>query len=103
MEKSLGVKLFERSRSGALPTAAALAIADDVKSGLFRLDEATRKARATRQGLAGSLSIGLASSALFAVLPKALRNVRSHAPAFQIPITEMGTQQLGSTLKLGTT
>src|SRR3546814_16356197 len=53
MEKSLGVKLFERSRSGALPTAAALAIADDVKSGLFRLDEATRTARATRQGLAG--------------------------------------------------
>src|SRR3546814_868383 len=102
MEKSLGVKLFERSRSGALPTAAALAIADDVKSGLFRLDEATRKARATRQGLAGSLSIGLVSSALFDVLPKALRNVRSHAPDLQITLKEMGNDELASALELGT-
>src|SRR3546814_16681781 len=47
MEKSLGVKLLERSRRGALPTAAALALADDVKSGRLRRDEAARQARKT--------------------------------------------------------
>lgn len=101
MEKSLGVKLFDRSRSGALPTAAALAIADDVKSGLFRLEEAARKAMATRKGLAGSLTIGLVSSALFDVLPKALQNVRRHAPDLEISLKEMGNVELASALELG--
>ncbi|MDS1139163.1 LysR family transcriptional regulator [Pusillimonas sp. SM2304] len=101
MEKSLGVKLFERSRNGALPTAAALIIADDVRSGMFRLDEASRKAKATRKGLAGSLVIGLVSSALFDVLPKALRKVRSHAPDLDITLKEMGNDELASALELG--
>lgn len=93
LEKRLQVKLFERSRRGAVPTLAALAIADDVRSGMRRLDEAARKAGASRAGIAGPLAIGLVSSALIDVLPRLLENARRNAPDLEITLHEMSNEE----------
>lgn len=93
MEKSLGVTLFERSRRGASPTAAALAIVDDVQSGLFKLGEAQKKAQAAKEGKAGILKIGLVSSALFEILPAALRQIKQAAPGLLLELSEMSNEE----------
>ena len=46
MEKDLGVQLFQRSRQGALPTPSALAMLDDVRTSVARIDAAASRARA---------------------------------------------------------
>lgn len=101
LEKRLQVKLFERSRRGAVPTLAAQAIAEDVRAGMARLDVATRRAMATRAGLAGPLSIGLVSSALIDVLPRILENARRHAPDLNITLHEMNNEDQARALELG--
>ncbi len=101
MEKRLGVVLFERSRRGALPTIAARAIVDDVRHGLSKLEEAGRKARATQAGRAGTLKIGLVSSALFDVLPDALKKIRRLAPDLALEFLEMGNDEQAEALKQG--
>lgn len=93
LEKSLQLKLFERSRRGAVPTLAALAIADDMRAGMTLLQEAARKADASRAGLAGALSIGLVSSALIDILPRMLANARRHAPDLEITLHEMNNEE----------
>ena len=45
MEKDLGVRLFERSRLGAAPTPAALAIVEDARVSVARIDAARQRAR----------------------------------------------------------
>lgn len=102
MEKSLGTRLFDRSRSGAVPTPAALAIADDIRLALFKLGEAERKAVAARQGLAGSLTIGIVSSALFDVLPTALTVLRKAAPDMHVSLRELSNAELAKAIELGT-
>lgn len=101
LEKSLQLKLFERSRRGTTPTLAALAIADDVRAGMARLDEAVRRAGASRAGLAGSLSVGLVSSALIDVIPRLLDNARHCAPDLDITLHEMNNEQQARALELG--
>ncbi len=101
MEKGLQVKLFDRSRRGTVPTLAAVAIAEDVRMGVIRLDEAVRKAGASRAGLAGSVSVGLVSSALIDVLPRLLANARRYAPDLDIHLHEMSNEEQASALELG--
>ncbi|WP_051423617.1 LysR family transcriptional regulator [Bordetella petrii] len=68
LERELGVRLFHRSRRGAEPTAAARQIAEDVRSGVFRITNAKDAAQAIAQGRAGVLRVGLVSSALIDIL-----------------------------------
>ena len=101
LEKSLQLKLFERSRRGTAPTYAALAIADDIRAGVARLEVANRRARASRAGLAGSLSIGMVSSALVDVLPGLLKNAREYAPDIEISLHELSNEAQARALELG--
>lgn len=101
LEKSLQLKLFERSRRGATPTLAALAIADDVRAGMARLEVANRRAGASRAGRAGSLSIGMVSSALLDILPGLLKNARKLAPDIDISLHELSNEAQARALELG--
>ena len=89
MEKDLGVRLFERSRLGAAPTPAALAILEDVRISVARIDAAAHRAREIGRGSAGQLTVGLVSSALFDTLPRALREMRRQAPGVRVILREM--------------
>jgi DNA-binding transcriptional LysR family regulator len=101
MEKDLGVSLFKRSRRGAAPTPAALAILDDVRASVARIDIAARRAREVEQGSAGHLTVGLVSSALFEMLPRALRKMRQHAPGVRVILREMSNAEQAEALQNG--
>ncbi|USE77462.1 LysR family transcriptional regulator [Cupriavidus gilardii] len=101
MEKDLGVRLFERSRRGAQPTPAALAILDDVRTSVERIDAAARRAQEIGRGSAGQLTIGLVSSALFDTLPRALRELRRRAPGVRVILREMSNAEQAEALRTG--
>ncbi len=101
MEKDPGVRLFERSRRGAQPTPAALAILDDVRTSVERIDAAARRAQEIGRGSAGQLTIGLVSSALFDTLPRALRELRRRAPGVRVILREMSNAEQAEALRTG--
>jgi DNA-binding transcriptional LysR family regulator len=101
MEKDLGVRLFERSRRGALPTPAAQAILEDVRASVARIDAARQRARDIGDGSAGRLIVGLVSSALFDTLPRALRQLRERAPGVRVILHEMSNAEQAEALQTG--
>lgn len=101
MERDLGVRLFERGRQGAQPTAAALAILEDVRVSVARIDAAAQRARDIGAGSAGQLTIGLVSSALFDTLPRALRALRKRAPGVRVVLREMSNAEQAEALANG--
>lgn len=101
MEKDLGVRLFERSRQGSTPTPAALAILEDVRASIARIDAAARRAQEIGRGSAGQLTVGLVSSALFNTLPRALRELRRQAPGVRVILREMSNAEQAEALQTG--
>lgn len=101
MEKELGVRLFDRSRRGAEPTAAARAMLEDVRVSVARIDAAASLARDVAGGSAGRLTVGLVSSALFEVLPRALRALRREAPGVRVVLREMSNAEQAEALQNG--
>ncbi|ARP89259.1 LysR family transcriptional regulator [Bordetella genomosp. 9] len=101
MEKDLGVRLFERGRQGAHPTPAALAILEDVRVSVARIDAAAKRARDIAAGSAGQLTVGLVSSALFDTLPRALRALRRQAPGVRVVLREMSNAEQAEALAQG--
>lgn len=101
MEHELGVRLFERSRRGAQPTPAAQAILEDVRISVARIDAAAQRAREIARGSAGRLTIGLVSSALFEMLPRALRALRAQAPGVRVVLCEMSNAEQAEALASG--
>jgi len=97
MEKALGIKLFTRSRRGAALTAAGLAILDDIRQSVARIDAAQAHVQKMSQGLAGVLRVAFVASAIYHVLPDALRRFRERAPDVEIVLQEMSnTEQVAA-------
>lgn len=101
LERELGVRLFHRSRRGAEPTAAARQIAEDIRSGVFRIINAKDAAQAIAQGRAGVLRAGLVSSALIDILPRGLRALRAYAPGVRVVLHEMSNAEQARALSCG--
>ncbi|QXH33692.1 LysR family transcriptional regulator [Pseudomonas muyukensis] len=101
MEKELGVKLFERSRRGALLTPAASAIIDDLRASLANIDAATQRARAIGAKRAGRLIIGFVSTALFGTLPRALDRMQARHPGVDMVLREMSNAEQALALQRG--
>jgi DNA-binding transcriptional LysR family regulator len=101
MEKELGVKLFDRDRRGAALTAAGLAIVEDVRLSIARIDAASQRAREIGAQRAGRLTVGFATSALFDVLPRAISALRAAIPEVELVLREMGNDEQVSALERG--
>jgi DNA-binding transcriptional LysR family regulator len=101
MEKELGVKLFDRNRRGAALTAAGLAIVEDVRLSIARIDAASQRAREIGAQRAGRLTVGFATSALFDVLPRAIAALRAAIPEVELMLREMGNDEQVSALERG--
>ena len=67
------MRLFERSRLGAAPTPAALAIVEDARVSVAASTPPS-SAPARSRAAAGQLTVGLVTSALFDTLPRARAN-----------------------------
>ncbi|MFM0557211.1 LysR family transcriptional regulator [Paraburkholderia sediminicola] len=101
MEKELGVKLFNRTRRGADLTAAGLAIVEDVRMSVARIDAASHRAREIGAQRAGRLTVGFASAALFEVLPRAIASLRASVPDVELVLREMSNAEQASALEKG--
>ena len=101
LEADLGVRLFERSRRGAVLTDAGRAIIDDVRASLALAESATQRARAIAGGRAGRLHIGFVTHAVYDVLPSALRLLRGEFPGVEIVLSEMSNADQLAALEQG--
>lgn len=101
MEDKLGVKLFERSRRGITLSQAGAAILDELREAVMRIDQAAQRAQQVAQGLAGTLTVGFTVSAVYHVLPRALRLMRKEAPDVRVVLREMPNMQQAQALDRG--
>ena len=101
LEGKLGVRLFNRSRRGITLNPVGQAILDDVRASVIGVDAVATRAHQVAQGLAGTLTIGFVASAVYDVLPHALRRFKPLGPDVRIVLKEMGNAQQVSALEKG--
>jgi DNA-binding transcriptional LysR family regulator len=101
LEQELGVKLFERTRRGAVLTDAGHAITDDVRASLAHSQAASDRARAIGSGRAGRLIVGFVTHAVYKVLPRALEHLRAEYPQVSVVLREMSNAEQVAALERG--
>ena len=89
LEEELGTQLVERSNRRVRLTAAGEVFRERAARILEQVDQAAREAVRAGQGEAGSLIIGVVSTAVCSVLPELLRRFRRDSPDIAIDIREM--------------
>lgn len=89
LEAELGTQLVERSNRRVRLTAAGEVFRGRAARILEEIDQAAREAARAGQGDAGSLVVGVVSTAVCSVLPEILRGIRREAPNISIDIREM--------------
>ena len=89
LEEELGTQLVERSNRRVRLTAAGEVLRAQAARILEQLDQAERETQRAGQGEAGSLIIGVVSTAVCSVLPELLRRFRREAPDIAVDIREM--------------
>lgn len=89
LEEELGTQLVERSNRRVRLTPAGEVFRERAARILEQIDQAARETARAGQGEAGSLVIGVVSTAVCSVLPELLRRFRREAPEIAIDIREM--------------
>ncbi len=89
LEEELGTQLVERSNRRVRLTPAGEVFRDRAARILEQLDQAARETARVGQGEAGSLVVGVVSTAVCSILPEILRGIRREAPNISIDIREM--------------
>jgi len=95
MERELGLLLFVRSRSGAVPTEAGAALVERARVLIGLEREVTSLARGLSRGEQGRLRIGLAGAvSLLPLVPGVIRAFRERWPDIIITLEESNTPAL---------
>jgi DNA-binding transcriptional LysR family regulator len=102
LENKAGIKFFTRTRRGASLTSAGAALIDDIRGVLANIDRLELRVKEIAKGRAGSIIIGLVSSALVEVLPRMLRQLKIEMPDVQVVLKEMSNADLELGVRLGT-
>ena len=89
LEEELGTQLVERTNRRVSLTAAGEVFLARATKILEEIDQAARETSRMGQGDAGSLVIGVVSTAVCSVLPELLRSFRKDSPHISIDIREM--------------
>jgi len=89
LEDELGTQLVERTNRRVRLTEAGEVFLIRATRILEHMDQAVREASSVGQGEAGSLSIGVVSTAVCSYLPEILRKFRQASPQLNIDIHEM--------------
>src|SRR5579872_5452161 len=88
MENRLGVRLFDRRRSGMTPTAYAEAFAPHARLLLFEMSQAVDTLDALRGLRRGVLRVGAVGAVARALLPDAVTALLAKAPDLQVELME---------------
>lgn len=95
IERELDVQLFHRKPRGVELTDAGLALLDDARAILDRLDHAFETTRRTARGEQGRISLGIASTAHFhPFVPGVIRAFREAFPLVTLTLEEGATSEL---------
>jgi len=86
LETSLGVVLFERGRRGAVPTAAALAIADHAREIHAATQALSLSATGNSKELRGTVRITASQIVATYILPTILKSLMNEAPQVEIEL-----------------
>lgn len=89
LEEELGTQLVERSNRRVRLTEAGEVFLSRAARILEQIDQATRETARVGQGEAGSLVIGVVSTAVCSLLPELLRGYRRESPHISLDIREM--------------
>ena len=93
LEDELGVVLLERNRREVKLTPAGRNFLADSRALLDQAQVATQRARQSGLGQAGSLRVGMATSAIDRVLPAFMSGMREHLPLVHVVLTDMSSEE----------
>jgi LysR family hydrogen peroxide-inducible transcriptional activator len=94
LERALGVRLFDRGRGGARPTAAAEEILRRAREVLAAADELRAAAGEGRRPFAAPLRLGVIPTIAPYLLPRAVTALRTHLPDLRLVLREDRTESL---------
>ncbi|MBA4799772.1 MAG: LysR family transcriptional regulator, partial [Rhizobiales bacterium] len=94
LEESLGVQLFDRSRSQIRLTQAGVVLQDHARQILDRMDTAQRETRLVGAGGAGRLRIAFVGSASHGLLPMLIKSFRSVYPEVELALSALNNAEL---------
>ncbi len=89
LERSLGVRLFERDTRHTKLTHAGASFLEDAKGILASFDQACRNVRLAEAGELGELKIGFMMHAAFTILPRLTRRFVSAHPQVRLQLREV--------------
>jgi DNA-binding transcriptional LysR family regulator len=89
LERSLGVRLFERSRQGVQLSREGAAILAPVQRFMEHAQRLQQTVTDARQGRADIVTVGAINSAMFDVMPQLMRTAKQHYPRLSVLVTEM--------------
>ena len=101
LERTLGVKLFERSREGARLTREGSQILEPVRSFLDHAYRLETTVMDVRQGRGAGIAFGAINSALFDVMPHVLGTARRQYPTLSLTLAEMDSAQALTAVRNG--
>jgi LysR family transcriptional regulator of gallate degradation len=101
LEKALGVRVLERSRSGAVLTDYGRLLATHAQALTTLLARASEDVRLKKQGLEGLLAIGASPLACVELVPNAIAKIRRVTPNILVQIFERPDDQLLHGLRTG--
>jgi DNA-binding transcriptional LysR family regulator len=101
LERSLGLQLLQRTRSGAIPTPAGRELYAAASALLDQAQATERRLQALRDGEAGLLAIGVSHTAALYVLTRLVEEFSGAYPLVQVDIEIEGEARLFARLQSG--
>lgn len=101
LEAELGVRLFERTRKGAVLTPAGRAFLDEAWQILTRARLAAERSRAAALGEIGCLDIGYFGSAIYSIIPRLVRAFRDRSRDATVSLMQMPKAEQVEAIKGG--
>ncbi|MCQ4321637.1 LysR family transcriptional regulator [Stutzerimonas stutzeri] len=101
LEASFGAPLFERSTRQVRLTPAGEAALLDIRTALFHLDQAQRRALQTVEGMRGVLTIGSVASATLSLIPRLVPPFRQQFPGVELVLREYTTNRIVAEVEKG--
>jgi len=101
LERGLGLKLFERTARGVVPTTYGECLIRHARVMLSELAQARDELRGLASGSSGSIRVGVLATAALELLPHAMAVLKSHRPGISVLVLEGTVETLLPELLLG--
>ncbi len=101
LERSLGVRLLDRSRRHVALTPAGTQLLGDARRILADATSAAQAARRAAKGETGTLSVAFAASVMFLALPRIIRRFREQFSGVHLELRELATGPQLTALRSG--